>query len=109
MALEVQSVYENRSAAKYDGTNSAEFAAHIPDFTVLSEDASGVTFTSGGVEYTVATNGYIAWYDHVVTDVFQNEDDYRDRFTSATDQAFGLNHIHYIKLETGMGVAVTGE
>jgi hypothetical protein len=107
MALETFSVFENRTAGKYDGTNSAEFAVHIPDFTVVAETPAALTFTSGGVEYTVALDGYIAWYDHVVTEVFQNEDDYRDRYTSIA--ATNLNHIHYIKLETGVGYAVTGE
>lgn len=103
MALDPKSVFQARKADKYTGTNSADFAAEIADFTVNSEDASGLTFTSGGATYTVAPNGYIAWYGTAVTEVFQNEDDYRDAY-SQLDDALMLNHVHDIA--TGPGRAV---
>lgn len=48
------SVREARTAAAYDGTNSADFNTAISDSTVVSENASGLTFTSAGQQYTVA-------------------------------------------------------
>jgi hypothetical protein len=104
MALQPKSVFEARMADKYTGTNSADFADGIADFTVVSESASGLTFTSGGETFTVAPNGYIVWFGTAVVEVFQNEDDYRDAYT-VLDEAVSLNHTHSIA--TGPGEAVS--
>jgi len=95
MALASKRVFEARKAAQYTGSNSADLAAEISDFTVTSENTSGLTFTSGGQQYTVAPNGYIAWYNGQVSDVFQNADDYGDTYTEV-DESLALGHVHAI-------------
>ena len=93
------SVREARTAAAYDGTNSADLNTAISDFTIVSENASGLTFTSGGQQYTVAPNGYVAWYQGEVTDVFQNQADFEDVYASLLDS--GMGHVHDLILTTG--------
>lgn len=100
MALTPSRVFESRNAAQYTGSNSADFAEGIADFTVNSEDAQGLTFTSGGQQYTVAPNGYVAWYQGQVSDVFQNEDDYRDVYADLGTE-ISMNHVHDITTGTG--------
>lgn len=90
MALMPLRVFEARQAAQYTGTNSADLNAAISDFNIVSENGGGLTFTSGGTQYTVAPNGYVAWYQGQVSEVFQNEQDF-----SETYSAEGLdNHVH---------------
>ena len=103
MALETSRVFESRNAAKYTGDNSADFANEIADFTVVGEDGNGLHLRSGGQDFTVAPNGYIAWYQGQVTEVFQNENDYLDTY-AALDREIELNHVHSIK--TGPGELV---
>lgn len=98
MAFEPIPVHEARRAAKYDGTNSANFNTAISDFQIVSENASGLTFTSGGQQYTVAPNGYVAWYQGEVTEVFQNQSDFESIYTSATLLS---DHVHDLVLTTG--------
>jgi hypothetical protein len=89
-----------RRALQYTGSNSAALAAAIDDFTVVSEDASGLVFTSGGQQLTVAPHGWLAFYRGVVApeDVFANDDDFRDEYMDV-DQ--GGSHIHTLTLTTG--------
>lgn len=101
-------VSEDRRAVKYTGTNSAEIAALISDFTVNSENASGLTFTSDGANRTVPVNGWITyWQGAVREDVFANDDDfydvYRDTGVAAAD------HVHELKLTTGPAIAAPEE
>lgn len=99
MPFEPIFIREARRAAKYDGTNSADLNTAISDFTVVSETATDLVFTSGGQQYSVAKNGYVAWYQGEVTEVFQNEQDFLEAYTSA-----GLdmdNHVHDLVLTTG--------
>jgi len=105
MALDKSLVFEARNAAQYTGTNSADFNTEIADFTVVSENAAGLTFNSGGQQYSVPPNGYVVWLGTAVTEVFQNEDDFRDVYSDLTGE-LGLNHIHYIA--TGPGVVANG-
>ena len=100
MALVTKRVFEARSAAQYTGTNSADLAAEINDFTVVSETPTHLTFISGGQEHTVAVNGYIAWYQGTVTEVFQNADDYQDVYAELGTEVL-LEHVHDIT--TGKG------
>src|SRR5688572_29464610 len=99
MPFTPRQVTEARTAAKYDGTNSANLNAAISDFTIVSENAAGLTFTSNGQQYTVAPNGYVAWYQGEVTDVFQNQQDYNEAFSELLDLAG--NHVHDLVLTTG--------
>lgn len=100
MALAVKRVFESRNAAQYTGSNSADLATEVNDFTVVSETPTNLTFNSGGHQYTVAKNGYVAWYQGAVTEVFQNQDDYRDAFAELETE-LPLNHVH--DLTTGKG------
>jgi hypothetical protein len=100
MPLNPTRVFEARRAAKYTGQNSADFNNAISDFTIVSENAQGLTFTSGGHQYTVAPNGYIAYYQGEVTDVFQNQNDYEGAYTEAITE-LSLNHVHDITTGTG--------
>ena len=52
-------VIEARTGYLYDGTNSADLAAAIADFTVVTETPTQLTFTSNGATLTVARNGYV--------------------------------------------------
>lgn len=100
MAFDPVTVVEARLAQKYDGTNSADLNNAIADFTVVGEDAtSGLTFTSGGQQYTVARNGYITWYQGRVDHVYQNGQDYQGAFRAAALAAF--DHVHDLVLTTG--------
>lgn len=84
-------------AFKYNGANSAQIAAQIADFTVTSEDATTLSFTSGGAPWTVARNGYIAYAGGAVTAVYNNEDDYQDALTAVSV----VDHIHELVWRTG--------
>lgn len=97
MAFTPLRVFEARQAAKYDGTNSADLNAAISDFNIVSENGAGLTFTSGGTQYTVAPNGYVAWYQGQVSEVFQNEQDFNE--TYAAESLDG--HVHDLVLTTG--------
>jgi len=96
MALTPTPVTEARQAAQYDGTNSAEFNAAIPAMEIVSENTSGLTFTSGGESFAVAPGGYITWTQAGVDRVFQNEQDY----TGALAPLHG-DHVHDLVLTTG--------
>jgi hypothetical protein len=89
-----------RHALQYTGSNSAALAAAIDDFTVVSEDASGLVFTSGGQQLTVPAHGWLAYRHGVVApeDVFANDDDFRDEYMDV-DQGGG--HVHSLILTTG--------
>lgn len=103
MAINIEQVSEARNAALYDGTNSADFNTAVSDFTIVSETAAGLTFTSAGTQYTVVPGGYIAWYQGEVTDVFQNATDYDQAYTSLQD---ANAHVHDLTLTTGPAKAV---
>lgn len=98
MAFEPVTIQENRRAVKYDGTNSGNLNAAISDFQITSETPTHLTFTSGGQSFTVARNGWVAWYQGEVTEVFQNDSDYQSVYTAATALA---NHVHDLVLTTG--------
>lgn len=95
-------VVEGRTAYLYDGTNSADLAAAIDDFTVVSEDATTLTFTSAGAQLSVPRNGYVVAAQGRVTaeNVFANEDDFRDVYTTLGE---ALAHKHKLELHTGVG------
>lgn len=96
------SVVSDRQAVQYTGTNSAEIAALIDDFTVTSEAGGNLTFTSNGVSRTVPTNGYITYWEGAVReDTFANEDDFRDVYRD--QDAAVLEHVHDLRLTTGPG------
>lgn len=104
MALTPLRVFEAREAAQYTGTNSADLNAAVSDFTVVSENAAGLTFNSGGTQYTVAPNGYVAWYQGVVTEVFQNEQDFRETYSVE----LMTDHVHDLVLTTGPAKPLNG-
>jgi hypothetical protein len=98
MAFEPTGVREARQAVRYDGTNSAEINNAISDLQIVSEDpTTGLTFTSAGEQYTVAPNGYLAWYQGEVTDVFQNQADFESVYASTAVDS----HVHDLVLTTG--------
>lgn len=91
-------VVADRNAVLYTGTNSAEIAALIDDFTVTSEAAGVLTFTSDAVTYTVPTGSYITYWEGAVREEpFANEDDFRDVYRNGED----TDHVHELKLVTG--------
>lgn len=100
MPLASKRVVPAQQSAQYNGTNSADLATEISDFTVNGETAAGLVFTSAGQQYTIARNGYLTWSNGRVDEVFQNADDYGDAYTEL-DQAMGLDHVHAIT--TGPG------
>lgn len=91
----VKSVY----AAKYHGTNSTELDEKIADFTVVSETASALTFTSNANSFTVARGGWIVWQDGVVSEVFQNADDFYDAWSPVSL----AGHVHDLTLASSPG------
>jgi hypothetical protein len=103
MALTTTHVFDSRQAAKYDGTNSADFNNEITSFTIVSENAQGLTFNSGGQQYVVAPGGWIVWYQGDVTEVFQNDNDFSETYVQVTGP-IGLNHVHTITTSTGQAV-----
>jgi hypothetical protein len=91
----------DRQAVKYTGTNSGEIAALIPDFTVTSETAAGLNFTSLGTSYMVPVGGYVTWWEGAVRETpFANEDDFHDVYR----EAVAMDHVHELKLRTGVGL-----
>lgn len=92
-------VVESRTGYHYDGTNSAELAAAINDFTVVSETPTQLTFTSNGQNLTVARNGYVVAAHGMVApeDVFANEDDFRDTYADLD----AMSHVHDLVLTSG--------
>lgn len=97
MATEPVPVFESRHSVKYDGTNSGEIAALIADFTVTAETATELSFTSNAQSWVVSRNGYIVYAQGAVTNVYNNEDDYRDAWT---EQALD-DHVHDLVLTSG--------
>jgi hypothetical protein len=94
-------VTEDRHAVKYDGTNSADIEALITDFTVTGETATALSFTSLGVPYTVALNGWVTYWQGAVREApFANDGDFRDVYR---DSDVLLAHVHDLKLVTGLG------
>lgn len=94
----------DRQAVKYTGTNSAEIAALIPDFTVTSETPTQLTFTSLGISYMVPVGGWITYWEGGVRETpFANNDDFHDIYR----EAVALDHVHEIKLRTGLGLEAT--
>lgn len=93
-------VIEARTGYLYDGTNSADLAAAIEDFTVVTETPTQLTFTSNGQNLTVARNGYVVAAHGMVApeDVFANKDDFEDEYS---DVATHTDHVHELKLVTG--------
>lgn len=93
-------VVEARIGYLYDGTNSADLAAAIDDFTVVTETPTELTFTSGGVNLTVARNGYlVAAHGMVVAeDIFANIDDFRDAYADLHGEG---GHVHDLILTSG--------
>jgi hypothetical protein len=99
-------VLQDRQAVQYTGTNAAEIAALISDFTVTGETATTLSFTSLGVPYTVARNGYITYWDGAVRETpFNTEDDFRDQYR---EQTFA-DHVHELVLRTGKALPATPE
>lgn len=100
-------VIEARVGYKYDGTNSADLAAAIDDFTVVTETATQLTFTSGGQNLTVLRNGYVVAAHGMVTpeDVFANEDDFRDEYADFSE---ARDHMHEIVLTSGPAKPLPG-
>jgi hypothetical protein len=95
-------VIESRTGYLYDGTNSADLAAAIDDFTVVSEDATTLTFMSGGATLTVPRGGYVvaAGGKVVAEDVFANADDFHDVYSEFSDVA---EHVHDLVLTSSPG------
>lgn len=84
--------------------NGAEINAVIDDFTIVSESATELEFTSGGAPYTVPHNAYIVYRNGVVTHTFLNEDDLRDAFGSVVPAAA---HHHQVILTSGPAIQAT--
>jgi hypothetical protein len=101
-------VFEARNSYQYDGTNSADLAAAITDFTVVTETPTSLTFTSGGQNLTVVRNGYLVESGGMVapTDIFANADDFHDVYTEV---GAATTHVHDIVLHTGPGHAPDAE
>lgn len=101
-------VTQARRALQYTGSNSAALAAAIDDFTVVSENANGLTFTSGGQNLTVPANGWLTYHRGVVApeDVFANEDDFRDQYM---DFAAAGGHVHDLIITTGPAKAADAD
>lgn len=100
-------VIESRVGYKYDGTNSADLAAAINDFTVVTETATALTFTSGGQTLTVPRNGYVVAAHGMVVpeDVFANEDDFRDMYADFSE---ARDHMHEVVLKSGPAKPLEG-
>jgi hypothetical protein len=101
-------VTQARRALRYTGSNSAALAAAIDDFTVVSENAAGLTFTSNGQQLTVPTNGWVVYHRGVVApeDVFANDDDFEDEYN---DIAQAGTHVHDLILTSGPAKAAPAE
>jgi hypothetical protein len=95
-------VIQARTGYLYDGTNSADLAAAIFDFTVVSETATTLTFTSNGVNLTVPRGGYVVEAQGMVVaaDIFANADDFADAYVNVRE---AVAHKHEIVLKTGPG------
>lgn len=99
MDTQVYTVVKPVSAAQYDGTNSTKLDELINDFTVVSEDAATLIFTSATTSYTLARGGWIVWAEGAVTGVYQNDDDFHDAWKAVS----GAWHVHDITLTSGPG------
>src|SRR5688572_22890402 len=104
MATTPVPVFEARHAVQYTGTNSAEIAGLINDFTVTGEDANNLMFTSGGQNYTLPRNGRIVYAQGAVEDTYNNDDDFRDAWS---EQALD-SHVHDLVLTTGPAKPANG-
>lgn len=88
-------------AVVYTGSNSADINALIDDFTINGETATHLTFTSAGLQQVVSHGSFLVYQNGAVTDVYLNEDDFREAFG---DVASAVDHYHEITLKTGTGI-----
>lgn len=88
-------------SAIYTGDNSADLNSLISDFTITAETASQLTFTSGGTSRTVPHGAYLVYQDGAVTDVYLNENDFREAFGHVS--AAG-DHYHELILKSGVAI-----
>lgn len=93
-------------AVKYSGDNSGDINTLISDFTITAETATNLTFTSAGVSRTVPRNAYLVYQDGAVTDVYLNEQDFREAFGNI---AAAASHYHELVLKSGPAIAGTPE
>lgn len=94
----------DRKAVLYTGTNSAEIDALITDFTITSEDATTLFFTSQANAYHVHIGGYVTyWNDAVHEDPFANADELHNTYR----EEVSVDHVHELKLRTCAGSAPT--
>lgn len=109
MSTEPTVVTKALRVLQYDGTNSARLAEKIDDFTVTAEDATNLTFTSGGQSLVVPRGGFVVYHRGVVTpeDVFANADDYFDAY-APVDEVRGDTHVHQVILTSGPAMMVSG-
>jgi len=93
-------VFEARTGYLYDGTNSAQLAEAIHDFTVVTETATDLTFTSNGQNLTVVRGGYVVDTGGMVApeNVFANADDFHDVYAEV---GATTSHVHELILTSG--------
>lgn len=59
--MTVIQVADRYDSLQYDGTNEAEFAAEIPQYTLVSADSSAIQFQSGAGTWFCPTGGWVVW------------------------------------------------
>lgn len=72
MTATVRDIAERRMAVLYDGSNSADIHALITQFTIVSESAGTLTFTSAGSPFVAHTGEHIIFFQGMVFAVFDN-------------------------------------
>jgi hypothetical protein len=93
-------------ALTYTGDNSADLNSLIEDFTITSETATTLSFTSAGTAYSVPRNSYVVYREGVVTNTYLNEDDFMEAFG---DVASATDHYHEVILKSGPAIAAGTE
>lgn len=81
MTATALAVVPRNNAVRYDGTNSADIDALIPDFTIISESGSSMTIESGGGQNNCPVGGWIIYNEAgVVYDIVANDAAFAGRF-----------------------------
>lgn len=65
-------IAESRRAIQYNGSNSAEIDSAITDFSIDSEAAGALTFTSGGNQMVANTTDWVIFWQGVASVVLTN-------------------------------------
>lgn len=88
MTTPIDDVVPAKHGIQYNGTNSADLEAAIPDFTITSESGGNLYYTSGGNTDVCPTGYWLVWEDESGAVIDRCTDaTYQGRFMKVSQQS----------------------